>query len=77
MTHWIASAPPSGDPPFSGVNGQAILARKAADLVPRLRTVRPDAPPPLEHVIERALARAPADRFASVAEFVAALAAAG
>ena len=67
----------AGDPPFSGVNGQAILARKAADPVPRLRTVRPDVPPPLEQVIDRALARAPADRFATVAEFAAALAVAG
>jgi serine/threonine-protein kinase len=63
----------AGDPPFSGVNGQAMLARKAADPVPRLRTVRPDVPPTLEQVIERALARAPADRFATVAEFAAAL----
>jgi serine/threonine-protein kinase len=67
----------AGDPPFSGVNGQAILARKAADPVPRLRTVRPDLPPPLEQVIERALARAPADRFATVEEFAATLATAG
>jgi hypothetical protein len=36
--------------------------------------VRPDVPPLLEQVIERALARAPADRFATVAEFAAALA---
>ena len=63
----------AGDPPFSGVNGQAILLRKAADPVPRLRTVRPDVPPPLEQVIERALARAPADRFATVGEFAVAL----
>jgi serine/threonine-protein kinase len=63
-----------GDPPFSGVNGQAVLRRKEADPVPRLRTVRADVPPPLEQVIERALARAPADRFATVAEFAAALA---
>jgi serine/threonine-protein kinase len=67
----------AGDPPFSGVNRQAMLARKAADPVPRLRTVRPDVPPPLEHVIERALARAPADRFATVEEFAATLATAG
>jgi serine/threonine-protein kinase len=63
----------AGDPPFSGVNGQAILARKAVDPLPRLRTVRPDVPATLEQVIERALARAPADRFATVAEFAAAL----
>jgi len=63
----------AGDPPFAGVNAQAVLARKAADPVPRLRTVRPDVPPPLEQVIERALARAPADRFATVSEFAAAL----
>ena len=63
----------AGDPPFAGVNGRAVLARKAADPVPRLRTVRPDVPPPLEQVIASALARAPADRFATVEEFAAAL----
>ena len=63
----------AGDPPFSGINAQAVLARKAADPVPRLRTVRPEVPPWLEQAIERALARAPADRFATVEEFAAAL----
>ena len=63
----------AGDPPFPGANAQAVLARKAADPVPRLRTVRPDVPRSLEQVIERALARAPADRFATVEQFAVAL----
>src|SRR5213076_1178753 len=38
-----------------------------------LRARRPDAPAAVEQALARALAKAPADRFASVAEFTAAL----
>jgi serine/threonine-protein kinase len=63
----------AGQPPFTGATAQAILARKATDPVPPLRTVRPDVPQVMAQVIERALARQPRDRFATVAEFAAAL----
>jgi serine/threonine-protein kinase len=63
----------AGEPPFSGRTSQAILARHAADPVPSLRTVRPDVPAALERAVERALAKAPADRFPSAREFAEAL----
>ena len=59
----------AGEPPFTGPTGQAILARHAMDPVPSLRTVRPTVSAGLEAVITRALAKVPADRFPSVAEF--------
>ena len=55
----------AGTPPFTGPTAQAILARHAVDPVPPLHTVRATVPPSLELAIERALAKVPADRFAS------------
>jgi tetratricopeptide (TPR) repeat protein len=64
----------AGDPPFTGSSAQAIIARKSAEPAPRLRTVRDTVPPALDGVILRALARVPADRFATAAQFEKALA---
>src|SRR4029077_14552021 len=64
----------AGDPPFTGWSAQAILARQAIEPVPRLRAVRDTVPDWLEQVVVRALAKAPADRFATSGEFIAALA---
>jgi protein kinase-like protein len=58
-----------GDPPFTGRSAQAVLARHLHDPPPSLRVVRPLTPPALEAVIERALAKIPADRFGTAAEF--------
>jgi eukaryotic-like serine/threonine-protein kinase len=63
----------AGSPPFTGWSAQAVLARQAAEPVPRLRTVRDTVPDWLEQVTVRALAKAPADRFATAADFIAAL----
>jgi eukaryotic-like serine/threonine-protein kinase len=63
----------AGHPPFTGSTAQAILARHAVDPVPSLRTVRATVTPELEGVIQRALRKVPADRFASADEFAAAL----
>ncbi|MEP7325648.1 MAG: protein kinase, partial [Gemmatimonadota bacterium] len=63
----------AGEPPYTGPNAQAILARRFTEPVPSLRAVR-DIPPSVEDAITRALARAPADRFPTVAAFVEALA---
>ncbi len=63
----------AGDPPFTGWSAQAILARQLVDPVPRLRTVRDTVPEWLEQAVLRVLAKAPADRFATAAEFVAGL----
>jgi non-specific serine/threonine protein kinase len=56
----------AGTPPFSGPTAMAILARHALDPVPALRTLRPGVPAHVAEAIERALAKAPADRYASV-----------
>jgi serine/threonine-protein kinase len=63
----------AGEPPFTGSTAQAILARHAVDPVPPLRTVRSTVPEPLAEAIERALAKVPADRFATAGEFANAL----
>src|SRR5216117_2108460 len=63
----------AGDPPFTGWSAGAILARQAAGPVPRLRTVRDTVPGWVEQAVTRALAKAPADRFPTAADFIAAL----
>jgi len=63
----------AGDPPFTGWSVQAILARQVLEPLPRLRTVRDTVPDWLEQAVARALAKAPADRFATAAQFVAGL----
>ncbi len=64
----------AGQPPFTGPTAQAILARHAVDPTPSLRTVRPSVSTALSRVVTRALAKVPADRFATAREFGAALA---
>jgi CheY-like chemotaxis protein len=59
--------------PFSGVNYHAMLhAIQQATPVP-IRSVRPDVSPALCEIVERAMARDPADRFATVGDMSAAL----
>ncbi len=62
----------AGEPPFTGPNHQAIIAKRLSAPTPRVTTVR-DVPPQVDQAITRALARAPADRFATAAELAAAL----
>jgi TolB-like protein/tRNA A-37 threonylcarbamoyl transferase component Bud32/tetratricopeptide (TPR) repeat protein len=66
-----------GEPPFTGPSAQAVMARQATDPVPRLRTLRPGVPEGVQQAVERALAKVPADRFATADDFAAALARAG
>jgi serine/threonine-protein kinase len=63
----------AGAPPFTGASAQAVMARHSAEAVPPLRAVRPAVPEAVEGAIVRALAKAPADRFATAATFAAAL----
>ncbi len=65
----------AGAPPYTGPTAQAILARRLADPMPSLRAVRDTVPDLVEGAIRRALARAPADRFATVTAFADALSA--
>jgi TolB-like protein/Flp pilus assembly protein TadD len=63
----------AGHPPFVGGGTRAVLARHVADPPPPLATVRPGVPSAVRAAVTRGLAKAPADRFASVREFAAAL----
>lgn len=63
----------AGHPPFLGSSWREVMGRHAIDPVPSLRSARPSVPPGLERAIQRALAKTPADRFDSVAAFLAAL----
>ena len=66
----------AGEPPFSGRTPQAVLARHIHDHPPPIQVVRPTTPPGVQDAIERAMAKVPADRFATAEEFAAALQAA-
>ncbi|HEV8400061.1 MAG TPA: protein kinase [Gemmatimonadales bacterium] len=63
----------AGEPPFTGRTAQAILAKRFADPVPPVGRLRAGIPAGVEQALRTALARAPADRFASAAAFVEAL----
>ncbi len=63
----------SGQPPFTGPTVQALLLRHAHDPVPPITSLRPGVPEPVRHLIEKLLAKSPADRFATAAEFIEAL----
>jgi serine/threonine-protein kinase len=67
----------AGEAPYTGPTPQAILAKRVLEPVPHVRTLRENVPEAVEQAITRALAKAPADRFASAAEFARALAATG
>ncbi|HEX9166221.1 MAG TPA: serine/threonine-protein kinase, partial [Gemmatimonadales bacterium] len=66
----------AGAPPFAGPTPMALMARHSMERVPSLRIVRQTIPDALEAVILRALEKVPADRFASMSQFTAALQAA-
>lgn len=63
----------AGEPPFGGASARATMARHVAEPPRRLRTLRPEVPPGVESAVARALAKDPAHRFASVADFTATL----
>ena len=62
-----------GQPPFTGPSSHAVIARHSLEPVPSLRVVRQTVPPAVEGAIMRAMAKLPADRFASMQRFLDAL----
>jgi tetratricopeptide (TPR) repeat protein len=66
----------AGEPPFTGPTSQAIIAKRFTDPVPSARRLRETVPVAMDQAIAKALARAPADRFATTHEFAEALRAA-
>jgi serine/threonine-protein kinase len=63
----------AGEPPFTGPTPQMVMARVMTGDARPVRAARPAVPAALEAIIARAMARVPADRFTSAAEFGAAL----
>ena len=58
-----------GEPPMTGKTVQAVIAKLMTEPAMHVRTVRPTVPEHVDAAIARALAKVPADRFATVAEF--------
>ncbi len=63
----------AGKPPFSGSGARATMARHAIEAPPLIRSLRPTVTAAVENALQRALAKTPADRFATMAEFCDAL----
>jgi len=63
----------AGEPPFTGPTAQAIVAQVLTEAPRSLTLQRRTVPPHVEAAVERALEKLPADRFASAAQFAAAL----
>ncbi|HEX6316105.1 MAG TPA: protein kinase, partial [Gemmatimonadaceae bacterium] len=64
----------TGEPPFTGATVQAIIAKVMAERPVPPSTVRESVPPHVEAAVLTALAKLPADRFASASAFAASLA---
>ncbi len=63
----------TGDPPFTGSTAQAIVAKVMTERPTPPSGVRDTVPEEVEDAVLTALAKLPADRFASAAEFASAL----
>jgi eukaryotic-like serine/threonine-protein kinase len=63
----------AGDPPYTGSSAQAIVAKVLTEKPPLVTAARDTVPPHIAGAVNQALAKLPADRFQSAAEFGAAL----
>src|SRR5467141_3972330 len=59
----------AGEPPYTGPTAQVVMAKRLADPVPSVRRLREGVPPSIDAAVSKALAKAPADRFATAAQF--------
>ena len=59
----------TGDPPHTGSTGQAVIAKVITEKPTPIHTIRSTVPPQVEFAVDRALAKVPADRWASAREF--------
>ena len=59
----------AGQPPLTGATPQIIQARRVSETPSPLHSLRDTVPPALDHLIARALARIPADRYATASQF--------
>ena len=65
----------AGEPPYAGPTAHSIIAKRLVDPVPAVRRLRPSVPLNVDEALMMALAKIPADRFPSVADFATALSA--
>ena len=63
----------AGEPPFVGSSAQAVVAKMLSGDAPSVRVLRPGVSAAIDAAIHRALARVPADRWPTAAEFARAL----
>jgi serine/threonine-protein kinase len=66
----------AGEPPFPGASAQAVIAKRFAMTAPLVSVLRDGVPRGVTVAVATALARSPSDRYATAAEFGAALASA-
>jgi eukaryotic-like serine/threonine-protein kinase len=59
----------TGEVPFAGENFVAVAMQHINDPPPSVREKRPEVPPRVEAAVQRAMAKDPADRFESMADF--------
>ena len=62
-----------GEAPFTGPTAQVITARKLSQPTPSVRIARDTVPAPVERIVNKALAKIPADRYPSAEVFRAAI----
>ena len=63
----------SGDAPYVASTPHAVLAKKLSEPTPRISVVRDTVPPAVEAALAKALAKTPADRYATAQQFAQAL----
>ncbi len=63
----------AGEPPFSGPSPRAVMAKHVTERPRPVRGLRPEVPLGVERALAQALEKDPDQRFASTADFVAAL----
>ncbi len=63
----------TGNPPFEGETAVDIVIKHMNEKVPSICRLRPDLPVEMDIFMQKAMAKTPADRFATPQEFIAAL----
>jgi serine/threonine-protein kinase len=63
----------TGSPPFEGETAVDIVIKHMNEKVPSICRIRPDLPMEMDTFMQKAMAKLPADRFATPQEFIAAL----
>ena len=63
----------AGVPPYTGESARALIGQHMTAAVPNIRAVRPEVPQAVGAALAKAMAKMPEARFATAAEFAAAL----